>query len=121
MKAFYTIGKPVLLLLLLQVPFVQSLMNHPIFTLSCIALFKLFLFGIHKRVVAPSMYPFQDRPNYLLSQICLIRPLLIHFRLIRRDPQKPLSLTPMLNRPFNVTPVSSSQDLRVFLRRIKRI
>ena len=38
----------------------------------------------------------------LYSQTHLIRPLLIrHFRLIRRDILKTLSLTPMLNQPFN--------------------
>ena len=38
------------------------------------------------------------------SQTRLIRPLLIrHFRLIRRDPLKSLSLTPMLNQPFSHT------------------
>ncbi|VDH97253.1 Hypothetical predicted protein [Mytilus galloprovincialis] len=34
-----------------------SLWNHPCFTISCIVLLMLFLCGIHKRVVAPSMYP----------------------------------------------------------------
>ncbi|XP_048752417.1 nuclear envelope phosphatase-regulatory subunit 1-like isoform X1 [Ostrea edulis] len=33
----------------------QSLMNHPFFTISCVFLIFLFLFGIHKRVVAPSI------------------------------------------------------------------
>ena len=36
----------------------QSLLNHPFFTFSCLILIALFLCGIHKRVVSPSMYPF---------------------------------------------------------------
>jgi hypothetical protein len=39
----------------LEVSFVQSLMNHPFFTISCLILILLFLSGIHKRVVAPSI------------------------------------------------------------------
>ena len=35
----------------------QSLLNHPFFTFSCLILIALFLCGIHKRVVSPSMYP----------------------------------------------------------------
>ncbi|KAI8491176.1 PREDICTED: nuclear envelope phosphatase-regulatory subunit 1-like isoform X1 [Branchiostoma belcheri] len=38
-----------------QVSFLQSLWNHPFFTLSCVVLVGLFLAGIHKRVVAPSI------------------------------------------------------------------
>ncbi|KAK2162237.1 hypothetical protein LSH36_101g02028 [Paralvinella palmiformis] len=38
-----------------QVSFMQSLWNHPFFTLSCVMLVFLFLCGIHKRVVAPSI------------------------------------------------------------------
>ncbi|KAK3086808.1 hypothetical protein FSP39_023795 [Pinctada imbricata] len=38
-----------------KVSFSQSLMNHPFFTISCIILVMLFLCGIHKRVVAPSL------------------------------------------------------------------
>ncbi|XP_033117342.1 nuclear envelope phosphatase-regulatory subunit 1-like [Anneissia japonica] len=38
-----------------QVSFVQSLQNHPFFTISCIIFIMLFFFGIHKRVVAPSI------------------------------------------------------------------
>lgn len=41
-----------------QASFVQSLMNHMFFTISSIILVILFLMGIHKRVVTPSMYPF---------------------------------------------------------------
>lgn len=41
----------------LQVSFFSSLWNHPFFTISCITLIALFFAGIHKRVVAPSMYP----------------------------------------------------------------
>nr|KAF6318341.1 CTD nuclear envelope phosphatase 1 regulatory subunit 1 [Pipistrellus kuhlii] len=41
-----------------KVSFLTSLWNHPFFTLSCITLIGLFFAGIHKRVVAPSMYPF---------------------------------------------------------------
>ncbi|KAH3774347.1 nuclear envelope phosphatase-regulatory subunit 1-like [Dreissena polymorpha] len=38
-----------------KVPFTQSLFNHPFFTLTCLSLVMLFLCGIHKRVVAPSI------------------------------------------------------------------
>jgi len=38
-----------------QVSFTQSLMNHPFFTISCLIFILLFLLGIHKRVVAPSI------------------------------------------------------------------
>ncbi|KAH9507688.1 Nuclear envelope phosphatase-regulatory subunit 1 [Bulinus truncatus] len=38
-----------------QVSLSQSLWNHPIFTISCSVLLLLFLFGIHKRVVAASI------------------------------------------------------------------
>uniref|UniRef100_A0A671XEH0 Nuclear envelope phosphatase-regulatory subunit 1 n=1 Tax=Sparus aurata TaxID=8175 RepID=A0A671XEH0_SPAAU len=41
-----------------KVSFFSSLWNHPFFTISCITLIALFFAGIHKRVVAPSMYPF---------------------------------------------------------------
>lgn len=41
----------------MQVSFFSSLWNHPFFTISCITLIALFFAGIHKRVVAPSMYP----------------------------------------------------------------
>lgn len=41
----------------LQVSFFSSLWNHPFFTISCVTLIALFFAGIHKRVVAPSMYP----------------------------------------------------------------
>lgn len=42
-----------------QVSFFSSLWNHPFFTISCVTLIGLFFAGIHKRVVAPSMYPSQ--------------------------------------------------------------
>ncbi|XP_014788328.2 nuclear envelope phosphatase-regulatory subunit 1 isoform X2 [Octopus bimaculoides] len=39
-----------------QISFIQSLWNHPFFTISCITLLALFVYGgIHKRVVAPSI------------------------------------------------------------------
>jgi len=38
-----------------QVPFFQSLFNHLFFTISSLILVALFLGGIHKRVVAPSI------------------------------------------------------------------
>lgn len=43
--------------IVLQVSFFSSLWNHPFFTISCVTLIALFFAGIHKRVVAPSMYP----------------------------------------------------------------
>lgn len=38
-----------------------SLWNHPFFTISCIVLLMLFLCGIHKRVVAPSILASRSR------------------------------------------------------------
>lgn len=38
-----------------KVSFTESLMLHPFFTLSCLTLVLLFICGIHKRVVAPSI------------------------------------------------------------------
>lgn len=38
-----------------EVKFLQSLHNHTLFTYNCIVLFVLFIFGIHKRVVAPAI------------------------------------------------------------------
>ncbi|XP_066598964.1 nuclear envelope phosphatase-regulatory subunit 1 [Prorops nasuta] len=37
------------------VSFIQSLWNHPFFTLACIVLVILFMMGVHRRVVAPSI------------------------------------------------------------------
>jgi len=39
----------------MMVSFLQSLYNHLFFTLSSLLLVSLFLMGIHKRVVAPSI------------------------------------------------------------------
>ncbi|KAI0221720.1 Nuclear envelope phosphatase-regulatory subunit 1 [Lamellibrachia satsuma] len=38
-----------------NVTFLESLRNHPFFTFSCFVLIMLFVAGIHKRVVAPSI------------------------------------------------------------------
>ncbi|GFO14218.1 nuclear envelope phosphatase-regulatory subunit 1 [Plakobranchus ocellatus] len=38
-----------------QVSLSQSLWSHPFFTISCSVLLLLFLFGIHKRIVAASI------------------------------------------------------------------
>jgi hypothetical protein len=38
-----------------KVPFVESLQNHIYFTFNCIVLIVLFMSGIHKRVVAPTI------------------------------------------------------------------
>lgn len=38
-----------------QVSFTQSLWNHPFFAVSCLLFILLFLLGIHKRVIAPSI------------------------------------------------------------------
>ncbi|XP_018421245.1 PREDICTED: nuclear envelope phosphatase-regulatory subunit 1 isoform X1 [Nanorana parkeri] len=59
-----------------KVSFFTSLWNHPFFTISCITLIGLFFAGIHKRVVAPSMYPFiilfvAVSKNILLSKLLL--------------------------------------------------
>lgn len=48
-----------------KISFYQSLWNHPLFTVSCIVLFTLFLWGIHKRVVAPSIIA--SRCRHVLS------------------------------------------------------
>uniref|UniRef100_A0A3B5QYU9 Nuclear envelope phosphatase-regulatory subunit 1 n=1 Tax=Xiphophorus maculatus TaxID=8083 RepID=A0A3B5QYU9_XIPMA len=48
-----------------KVSFLSSLWNHPFFTISCITLIALFFAGIHKRVVAPSMYPFSAAVNIM--------------------------------------------------------
>ncbi|XP_075224660.1 CTD nuclear envelope phosphatase 1 regulatory subunit 2 isoform X2 [Lycorma delicatula] len=37
------------------VSFTQSLCNHPFFTISSLILLFLFIIGIHKRVIAPSI------------------------------------------------------------------
>lgn len=39
----------------LKVSFLQSLLNHPFFTISSLILLVLFLCGIHKRVILPSI------------------------------------------------------------------
>lgn len=49
----------------IRVSFVQSLYNHPFFAISCLILFLLFLLGIHKRVVAPSIIA--SRCRHVLS------------------------------------------------------
>lgn len=38
-----------------KVPLFESLHNHLFFTINCISLFVLFIFGIHKKVVAPTI------------------------------------------------------------------
>uniref|UniRef100_A0AAQ4R6V7 Nuclear envelope phosphatase-regulatory subunit 1 n=1 Tax=Gasterosteus aculeatus aculeatus TaxID=481459 RepID=A0AAQ4R6V7_GASAC len=50
-----------------KVSFFSSLWNHPFFTISCVTLIALFFAGIHKRVVAPSMYPFVCRRLYKIA------------------------------------------------------
>ncbi|XP_037103291.1 nuclear envelope phosphatase-regulatory subunit 1 isoform X1 [Syngnathus acus] len=50
-----------------KVSFFSSLWNHPFFTISCITLIALFFAGIHKRVVAPSMYPYKPSPFVCFS------------------------------------------------------
>uniref|UniRef100_UPI00358E97A2 nuclear envelope phosphatase-regulatory subunit 1 isoform X2 n=1 Tax=Myxine glutinosa TaxID=7769 RepID=UPI00358E97A2 len=52
-----------------QVAFFVSLWNHTFFTVSCIVLIGLFLAGIHKRVVAPSMYPFSVKNTASMQDI----------------------------------------------------
>lgn len=61
-KGFFVFIFGGVLYFVLQVSFFSSLWNHPFFTISCITLIALFFAGIHKRVVAPSMYP--------LSKLC---------------------------------------------------
>ncbi|KAJ1529941.1 hypothetical protein ONE63_006669 [Megalurothrips usitatus] len=44
-----------------EVSFTQSLLNHPFFTISSIILVLLFVLGIHKRVIAPSIITTRTR------------------------------------------------------------
>ncbi|KAL6259846.1 hypothetical protein P5V15_009756 [Pogonomyrmex californicus] len=37
------------------VPFTQSLYNHPFFTMASVILVILFMLGVHRRVIAPSI------------------------------------------------------------------
>jgi len=39
-----------------EVPFLASLMNHPFFSLSTVFIIFLFFLGVHRRVVAPSIF-----------------------------------------------------------------
>jgi len=48
-----------------SVSLLQSLLNHPLFTLSCLTMLILFLLGIHKRVIAPSIIA--SRCRYVLA------------------------------------------------------
>jgi len=50
--ACYWLGDPTTA----EVALMVSLMNHPFFSLSAIAIVVLFLFGAHRRVVAPSIF-----------------------------------------------------------------
>lgn len=43
------------------IPFTQSLWNHPFFTISSVILLILFILGIHKRVIAPSIITTRTR------------------------------------------------------------
>lgn len=49
--AFYWLRDP----LTAEVSFVSSLVHHPLFSLSSITMILLFLIGVHRRVVAPSI------------------------------------------------------------------
>ncbi|XP_054286930.1 nuclear envelope phosphatase-regulatory subunit 1 isoform X2 [Macrosteles quadrilineatus] len=44
-----------------EVSFMQSLLNHPFFTLSALILVVLCFMGIHKRVIAPSIITSRTR------------------------------------------------------------
>ncbi len=50
--AFFWLGDP----LTAEDPLVTSLYNHPFFSVSASAFIVLLLFGIHRRVVAPSIF-----------------------------------------------------------------
>jgi len=50
--AFYWLSDP----LTAQVSFFSSLWNHPTFSLTSLTMILLFLMGIHRRVVAPSIF-----------------------------------------------------------------
>ncbi|KAK7114000.1 nuclear envelope phosphatase-regulatory subunit 1-like isoform X1 [Littorina saxatilis] len=49
-----------------NVTFTQSLLYHPVFAISCFTLLLLFLSGIHKRVVAPSIIA--SRCRFVLAE-----------------------------------------------------
>ncbi|GFV05955.1 nuclear envelope phosphatase-regulatory subunit 1 [Trichonephila clavipes] len=55
-----------------QVGFVQSLVNHLFFTISSAVLITLFVMGIHRRVVAPSMYPFQKFVEWAQNELAVV-------------------------------------------------
>jgi len=44
-----------------EVPFLYSLSNHPFFSISSLLIVILFLFGAHRRVVAPSIFVQRSR------------------------------------------------------------
>ena len=50
--AFFWLGDP----LTAEVSLVTSLWNHPFFSASALSILVLLLFGIHRRVVAPSIF-----------------------------------------------------------------
>nr|ACO10865.1 Transmembrane protein 188 [Caligus rogercresseyi] len=55
--AVHWLGDP----LTAEVPFFVSLLNHPFFSLSTPSILILFLCGIHRRVVAPSILVQDER------------------------------------------------------------
>ena len=64
------------LLLFLQHPsLLQYLFYHKLFTLSCCILFILLMLGIHRRVMAPQMYPLLFRipkcPIIIIFILCI--------------------------------------------------
>lgn len=44
-----------------KVTFTESIVNHPVFAVSSLVLLVLFLLGIHKRVVMPSIIAYRCR------------------------------------------------------------
>lgn len=50
--AFFWLGDPITA----EVAFVTSLWIHPFFSVSALLIMALLLFGIHRRVVAPSIF-----------------------------------------------------------------
>ena len=52
-----------------EVPLMVSLVNHPFFCVSCVATAISFLFGAHRRVVAPSI--FVSRAREVLADLSM--------------------------------------------------
>ena len=81
-----------------QVPFIESLTNHPFFLGSCVMLIMLFMTGIHKRIVAPSMLVllFTPLPPYPLPSYISLLPYMLVLLFTPLPPYPPISLLPSM-------------------------